>query len=100
MLLLNIDYNLSPKIIGTDFLFIDNLRYILFFDVGNVWMREQVSSNNSWSAGFDWLKLNDLKSNLGIAFTSWSGRFRLSIARRLDTGREPFRVTVRLTKPF
>ncbi len=100
MLLANIDYNLSPRIIGTDFLFFNDLRYILFFDVGNVWMREQVSSKDSWSEGFDWLKLNDLKSDLGIAFTSWSGRFRLSIARRLDTGKEPFRVTVRLTKPF
>jgi len=100
MLLANIDYNLNPKIIGTNFLFFDNLRYILFFDVGNVWMREQVSSKDGWSEGFDWLKLNDLKSDLGVAFTSWSGRFRLSIAKRLDTGKEPFRVTVRLTKPF
>ncbi len=100
MLLANLEYNISPEILDFDFLFFGDLRYIVFFDAGNVWQRNQVSGQDSWSAGFDHLKWNDLKSDFGLGITSWSGRFRLNIARRLDTGKKPLAITVRLIKPF
>ena len=100
MLLANLEYFASPKILGRDFLFIDDVRYILFFDAGNVWQRENVTNENSWSAGFSHLKLNSLKSDLGMAISSWSGKFRMSLAKRLHTNYKPLMFTVRLTKPF
>ncbi len=100
MLLANIEYNLSPKTFGFDFLFFDDLRYILFADAGNVWNRTEVSSNNNWTAGFSQLKLTDIKSDIGLAISSRSGNTRLSIAKRTDTNINPIVVTFRLSKPF
>ena len=100
MLLANIEYVLNPRILGRDFLFMDDVRYIVFFDAGNVWNRAAVSDKNSWSSGFSHLKLNDFKSDLGVAITSWSGKFRISLAKRLDTNYKPVLFTMRLSKPF
>lgn len=100
MLLANLEYVVSPKVLGRDFLFIDDVRYILFFDAGNVWQRENVSKDDSWSSGFSHLKLNSFKSDIGMAISSWSGKFRMSLAKRLDTNYKPLMFTVRLTKPF
>jgi hypothetical protein len=100
MLLINLEYIISPKIFGRDFLFDGDARYIIFFDAGNVWNRAAVSDKDEWSSGFSHLKLNDLKSDLGLAITSWSGNFRVSLAKRLDTNYRPVIFTVRLNKPF
>ena len=100
MLLANMEYNLSPKTFGFDFLFFDDLRYILFADAGNVWNRSEVSAENNWAAGFSQLKLNDIKSDIGLAISSASGDARLSIAKRTDTNINPIVVTFRLSKPF
>ena len=100
MLLANFEYNLNPRSWGNDFLFFDEMRYILFLDVGNVWNRADVDSDDSWSAGFSHLKLNDLKSDIGIAFSSWDGNARLSIAKRTDTNKNSILLTFRISKPF
>ena len=100
MLLANLEYVVSPKVFGRDFFFIDDVRYILFFDAGSVWQREKVTDDDSWSAGFSHLKLNSIKSDLGVGISSWSGKFRMSLAKRLDTNYKPLMFTVRLTKPF
>lgn len=100
MLLANLEYMVTPRVLGRDFFFIDDVRYILFFDAGNVWQRENVAQDDAWSAGFDHLRLNSLKSDFGVAISSRSGNFRISLAKRLDTNYKPLMFTVRLTKPF
>ncbi len=100
MLLANMEYNLSPKTFGFDFLFFDHLRYILFADAGSVWNRADVSEDNNWNAGFSQLKLTDIKSDIGLAISSRSGNTRLSIAKRTDTNVDAIVVIFRLSKPF
>jgi len=100
LLLANLEYTLSPQTLGRNFLFCEDIRYVLFFDAGNVWQRAQVSNTNAWNAGFDQLKLNSLKSDLGIAVSSASGKVRLSLAKRLDTNYKPLLLTFRISKPF
>lgn len=100
MLLANIEYNISPRLINSGFLFFDDIRYILFFDIGNAWFNDDVSAEDEWNSGFSHLKWNDLKSDFGIALTSGSGRFRFNIAKRTDTGVKPITLTIRINKPF
>lgn len=100
MLLANLEYNLDPRSWGGDFLFFDELRYILFIDAGQVWNRADVTDDDTWSAGFSHLKLNDIHSNIGIAFASQDGQARLSIAKRTDTNKNSVLLTFRLSKPF
>lgn len=100
MLLANLEYNLDPRTFGGDFLFFDDLRFILFTDVGRIWNRTDVSNEDSWSAGFSDMKLNSFKSDLGIAFSSWDGKARLSIAKRTDTNKNSVVLIFRLSKPF
>ncbi len=101
LLLANFEYNVNPRVIFSDFLFFDDLHYIFFLDMGNVWMRSQVSGRDSWQSGYSQLQWKDMKSDIGIGLSGGSGsHFRLNIAKRLDTGRKPFVFTLRLTKPF
>lgn len=100
LLLANIEYNISPRLFRTNLGFIDNLRYILFFEIGNVWQRADVSTDDAWNKGYSHLRWHDFKSDFGIAFTTWSEKFRVSVARRTDTGKDPFVLTFRITKPF
>jgi cytoskeletal protein CcmA (bactofilin family) len=100
MLLGNVEYNISPRLFNTGFLFFDDIRYIVFFDFGNAWYNSDVSNQNNWSDGFSHLRWNDMNSDFGIALTSWDGKARLSIAKRLDTGFDPIVVTYRISKPF
>jgi len=100
MLLLNLEYNISPRILNIGLPFFNDLRYILFFDAGNAWLRADYSDEDKWNAGFSHLGWDDIKSDFGIGIASWSGRVRFSVARRTDTGNAPYRFTFRLVKPF
>lgn len=100
MLLANLEYNISPRILHIGLPFFNDLRYVFFFDAGNAWRRADVSDKDTWQAGFSHLSWNDIKSDFGIAVTSWSGRVRFSVARRTDTGQNPYRFAFRLVKPF
>jgi len=100
MLLANFEYNISPRIIRSNLFFFDDVRYIFFFDAGAVWHRKDVSEDDIWYKGFSHLTFNDISSDFGIALSSWSGKLRLNIAKRLDTSKDAVTVTVRLTKPF
>ncbi len=100
MLLFNLEYNISPRILNIGLPFFNDLRYILFFDAGSAWLRADYSDEDTWSAGFSHLAWDDIKSDFGIGITSWSGRVRFSVARRTDTGKSPYRFTFRLVKPF
>lgn len=97
LILANIEYNLSPSIISRDFFLFDDIRLIFFSDFGSAW---NANDNSKYTDGFNQLKFNSIKSNFGIAFSSWDGTVRLNIAKRTDTNNEPMMVTFRVAKPF
>ncbi len=99
MLLFNAEYVIHPRIFDQLLLFDDEIRYILFFDMGDTWLRAS-SRPDRWDKGFEHLKINSLKSDLGIAISSPSGRFRVNFAKRLDTSKKAWRVSFRISKPF
>ncbi len=99
MVLANFEYNISPKTVSANLLFLDRMRYILFFDMGKAWFVNN-PEDDKWYEGFSNLTINNIKSDIGLALTSWSGEYRLSFAKRLDTNNEPIEVIFRLTKPF
>ncbi|NOX87978.1 MAG: BamA/TamA family outer membrane protein [Calditrichaeota bacterium] len=100
MILANFEYNVHPRLFHSPISFGDDFRYIVFFDIGDVWQRKDVTPEDGWDKGFDHLKLNKLKSDLGIGFSNASGRFRINFAKRLDTGKKPFTISFRIRKPF
>lgn len=99
MFLANVEYNLNPKVFSTDFLFFDELKYVVFYDVGNAWY-SNANKDENWYEGFDQLKLNKLKSDIGVAILFNEGQYRVSFAKRLDSGKYPLNFTLRIVKPF
>lgn len=97
LILANIEYHLSPSVFHRDILFFDDLRLIVFSDIGNAWFSED---NSKWTKGFSHLKFDDLKSNLGFAIADWKGHYRLNFAKRTDTSHKPFEISFRISKPF
>jgi outer membrane protein assembly factor BamA len=97
LLLANVEYNLSPSIFNRDFLFFDDIRLIFFGDLGSAWY---TNDDSKFTAGFDELKFNSLKSDIGVALSNWDGTVRLNIAKRTDTNRDPMVLTFRIAKPF
>ncbi len=100
MLLANVEYNINPKLFHFPLFFDDDLHYIIFYDMGHVWNRAQVSEKDAWNEGFKQLKLNDFASDLGLGLANPSGRFRINIAKRLDTSHKAWKVSFRINKPF
>ncbi len=100
LLLVNLEYNIHPSLFNTPFGLDEDVRYIIFFDAGSVWLRQNVSTRDAWNAGFSQLKWSQIKSDVGIAISNASGRFRINFAKRLDTNRKAYAVTLRLSKPF
>jgi len=99
MFLANFEYNLNPRIFSTDFFVFDELNYIIFYDIGDAWDSNQVK-DEKWYEGFDKMKLNKLKSDIGFAITLDNGKYRFSFAKRLDTGKDPITFSFRMVKPF
>jgi hypothetical protein len=98
LFLTNIEYNLNPRVFSTDFLFFDELNYVVFYDIGYAW--NSAEKDDNWYEGFDQLALSNVKSDIGLALTFNNGEYRVSFAKRLDTGKKPFNVLFRLIKPF
>ncbi len=99
LFLANMEYNVNPRIFHSPF-GLDDVRYIVFLDLGSVWSRKDVTPTDGWNKGFDYLSWKTIKSDLGIALSNASGRFRINVAKRLDTGKKAYSITLRLTKPF
>jgi hypothetical protein len=97
MILLNCEYNISSEGISRDLPFLNNVQLIPFFDMGAVWFYKV---NENWLAGFNLLKWGNIKSDIGLAVSDRKDQFRISIAKRTDTGYKPFKITLRLAKPF
>ena len=73
------------------------MRLILFLDMGSAWTDK---INNNLMHGYDLLKWNQLRSDLGIAISDKKEQYRINIAKRTDTGYKPIVITFRLAKPF
>jgi len=99
LFLANFEYNLNPRIFSTDFFIFDELNYIVFYDIGDAWEAD-INIDEKWYEGFDKLKLNRLKSDIGFAITLNNGKYRFSFAKRLDTGKDPITFSFRMVKPF
>jgi Omp85 superfamily domain len=99
MLLANFEYNLNPRIFSTDLLFLDELNYVIFYDIGDAWDSNPVK-DDQWYEGFSKLRLTELNSDLGLALTFNNGNYRISMAKRLDTGRRSLNFIFRIIKPF
>ena len=99
MFLANFEYNLNPRIFSTNFFIFDELNYIIFYDIGDAWNSNRVK-DEKWYEGFERIKLNKLKSDIGLAITLDGGRYRFSFAKRLDSGKDPITFSFRMVKPF
>jgi len=99
LLLFNAEYNLNPDLFSSDFLFFDNLNYIVFFDAGKAWQADP-QQDEKWYEGFSNLQWNDIKTDIGLALTFKHGKYRLSLAKRLDSGAKPLIFSFRMVKPF
>jgi hypothetical protein len=97
MLLGNVEYIVSPSHFSRDILFFDDIRLILFADVGNAWFTRD---DSDFTAGFEHLKWNDLKTDIGIGLSDWKGHFRVNLAKRTDTNRKPIVFSIRIAKAF
>jgi len=102
MILANFEYNINPRIFSTDLFFLDDLSYILFYDIGYAWNTKNLDAEKSfkWHEGFSHLQLNDMKSDIGMAFALDDGNIRFSLAKRLDSGKHSLKFAFRIIKPF
>jgi len=91
--------NLNPKIFSSDFLFFDNINYIVLFDAGKAWQADP-QRDDKWYEGFSRLKFDDIKTDIGLALSLKHGKYRLSFAKRLDSGAKPIIFSFRMVKPF
>ena len=89
MALLNLEYRIFSGERPSHLWFLKLFQVRLFADMG--------STHPDIFDGFD---LDYYKTDVGIAFMTKSGDARLNIARRTDTGEDPWVVTFRIEHPF
>lgn len=98
MVLGNIEYRIhAGRGRAQDIWFLEPFNLILFVDSGLAWLGNDVSAANKF---FDYLTLNRLKTNVGVAITDNDGRVRLNFAKRTDVGGQGFTITFRLNRDF
>ncbi|RMH66089.1 MAG: hypothetical protein D6677_01035 [Calditrichaeota bacterium] len=95
MLLANVEYRFTPS---RNFLIppFSSVAYTFYFDAGNAWQTDATDV----AGGFESLTWRDIKTDVGIALSDNKGKYRFSIARRLDDGSRPLVFIFRLVKPF
>ncbi|MEX0735995.1 MAG: hypothetical protein WD182_01040, partial [Bacteroidota bacterium] len=100
MILLNAEYIINGDFLGElDFWpssFMSGLNFILLSDAG--YFRE-VSSRASWTEGFEDLRWNDFKHNVGVGLSNRSGSMRLAFVWRTDRS-ENAKLIFRFVRPF
>lgn len=89
MALLNVEYHIFAKKHADYFWLLKHIRLGIFADIG--------STDNMIFSEFD---VDQYKSDVGLAIMDSDGDLRLNIARRTDTGKDPWVVTFRITQPF
>jgi cytoskeletal protein CcmA (bactofilin family) len=100
MILLNAEYIINGDFLGElDFWpssFMSGLNFILLSDAG--YFRE-VSPQASWTEGFEDLRWNDFKHNVGVGLSNRSGSMRLAFVWRTDRS-ENAKFVFRFVRPF
>ncbi len=76
---------------------LDQFNLILFVDAGWVGFAD---SEAGLFEGFDVLKWSKLKTDVGVALASRSGKVRFQVARRTDTNYKPYTFSFRISRPF
>ena len=97
MLLAQLEYRMGTRDFPADLWIFDNFNIILFADAG--WVG-YTSERDHFLKGFKQLSWSTLKTDVGIAFANRSGNVRFQIARRLDTGKDPYVFLFRISRPF
>ncbi len=72
------------------------VNFLLMADAG--WVTT-VAGSTEWTKGFESLRFNQFKNNLGFGFTNKSGSFRIGFAWRTDV-KAPAMLVLRFTRPF
>ncbi len=96
MVLANIEYVVSSGLFR-GFLGLDELNFIIFGDAGDVWSG---SPAETITESFRPLRIDNLKSAIGIGFSDHDGNIRLNIAKRTDRSDNAIEVFFRLNQPF
>ncbi|GAB4333943.1 MAG: hypothetical protein Kow0037_12350 [Calditrichia bacterium] len=98
MALLNVEYRLHPRIIGTEIPVLgDNFSIILFSDWGYAWNGRE---DENIAKRLNHFKIKNLKNSVGIALAHPEGDYRLNIAKRTDISENSFVITFRISQPF
>ncbi len=98
MILGNLEYRLDAgRGRAHDIWFLQPFNLIFFVDSGLAWFGDDLSAIDK---SFDFLTINKLKTNVGIALTDSDGRVRLNFARRTDVGGQGLTITLRLNRDF
>ncbi len=94
MILANLEYQIDWDRLdwALDLPIVNELNLILFADAGLAWFKAEKD--------FDELASRDFHSDIGIAFATSNGSFRLNIAKRTDRSKDAVRVTFRISRPF
>ncbi len=99
-LLANLEYIINGKMVTEDAGFplsiLKSINLILFYDAGYI---NAVADNISFDKGFNDLKINNLKTDLGFALSSRDGKYRLGFAWKTDV-KSPVSIFFRMSRPF
>lgn len=100
LLLTNIEYIINGSVVSeaTSFPFslINKFDLILFYDIAYM---NRVTENESFSKGFQSLKLNSMISDWGFGIGTRDGKIRLAFAWETDR-KAPANVFIRISRPF
>lgn len=98
MILGNLEYRLDAgRGRAHDIWFLGPFNLIFFVDSGLAWFGDDLSA---FGKSFDFLTVDKLRTNVGIALTDSDGRVRLNFARRTDVGGQGLTITLRLNRDF
>jgi outer membrane protein assembly factor BamA len=96
MFLGNLEYRISVGRVSSNWL--EDYQLIPFYDLGLAWSSHDTGS---LTAGFDQIRADQVKTAVGIGFsTGPADRLRINLARRLDDRDEPLAVTIRFHRIF
>lgn len=95
MVLGNVEY----RIYGSFFDLFDfsELNIILFADAGWVWTARD---NSALDKSFDYIRWDDMMTDVGVALSNYEGNVRVNFAQRLDDRDKPVVITFRISKAF
>ncbi len=98
MVLINIEYRVHPRIISSQIPFIGSAFSLIFFtDFGKVW---ETPVDYDLLDRLKMFRLTSIKNDVGLAIAHPEGKYRLNIAKRIDSSDKDIVVTLRISQPF